>query len=142
MKDKIFLTQTDTTIGFVSQNREKLDTIKNRPKDKSYIIAIDSFKTLKTFTRVPKIHKKRLRRAKKTSFIIKNQAYRVVLDKHHLLLLNRLTWAYTTSANFSNQSYNQEFAEDKADIIIYPLKEISNPSKLYRLTKNKIKKLR
>lgn len=47
LTNKVFLTQTDTTIGFVSQNAEKLTRIKQRPPYKHYIKALNSLNTLK-----------------------------------------------------------------------------------------------
>jgi len=143
LKDKVFLTQTDTTIGFVSQNAQKLDKIKQRPSHKSYIKAVNSLETLKSFTRVPKNHKNRLRRSKKTTFILPNKhSYRVIYDEHHLLLLNRLKWAYSTSANLSSYDYDEDFAKEKADIIITPLKKTNEASKIYILGKKKMQRIR
>ena len=142
-KNKVFLTQTDTTIGFVSQNAENLTAIKQRPPHKHYIKAVNSLQTLKTFTRVPSSHKNRVRRANKTTFIMPNtHSYRVVRDQHHLLLLNRLKWAYTTSANLSNFSYDEKFAKEAADIIISPLQERQEASHIYKLGKTAIKRIR
>ena len=93
LRDLVFLTQTDTTIGFISQNAEKLTQIKQRPPHKHYIKALPSLKTLKSFARIPNSHKNRVRRSKKTTFIMPNgDSYRVIQDRHHLLLLNRLGW--------------------------------------------------
>jgi tRNA A37 threonylcarbamoyladenosine synthetase subunit TsaC/SUA5/YrdC len=143
LKDKIFLTQTDTTIGFVSQNADKLTEIKQRPPHKHYIKAVNSLHTLKTFTRVPQKHKNRVRRARKTTFIMPNgHSYRVIQDKHHLLLLDRLKWAYTTSANLSNEEYNESFAREMADVIIEPIKETNQASQIYRLGKNTLRRIR
>ena len=143
LKDKVFLTQTDTTIGFVSQNADKLTEIKQRPPHKHYIKAVNSLHTLKTFTRVPQDHKNRVRRARKTTFIMPNgHSYRVIQDKHHLLLLDRLKWAYTTSANLSNEEYNESFAREMADVIIEPIKETNQASHIYRLGKNTLKRIR
>jgi tRNA A37 threonylcarbamoyladenosine synthetase subunit TsaC/SUA5/YrdC len=143
LKDKIFLTQTDTTIGFVSQNADKLTEIKQRPPHKHYIKAVNSLHTLKTFTRVPQTHKNRVRRARKTTFVMPNgHSYRVIQDKHHLLLLNRLKWAYTTSANLSNEEYNESFAREMADVIIEPIKETNQASQIYRLGKNTLRRIR
>jgi tRNA A37 threonylcarbamoyladenosine synthetase subunit TsaC/SUA5/YrdC len=143
LKDKVFLTQTDTTIGFISQNAQRLTAIKERPPHKHYIKAVNSLETLKKFTRVPTIHKKRVRRAKKTTFIMPDgYSYRVVKDSHHLLLLNRLQWAYTTSANLSNEAYDPNFAKKAADVIVEPLKESSQASHIFKLQKNSIKKIR
>ena len=143
LKDKVFLTQTDTTIGFVSQNADKLTEIKQRPPHKHYIKAVNSLHTLKTFTRVPQNHKNRVRRARKTTFIMPNgHSYRVIQDKHHLLLLDRLKWAYTTSANLSNEEYNESFAREMADVIIEPIKETNQASHIYRLGKQTLKRIR
>jgi tRNA A37 threonylcarbamoyladenosine synthetase subunit TsaC/SUA5/YrdC len=143
LKDKVFLTQTDTTIGFVSQNAEKLTAIKQRPPHKHYIKAVNSLDTLQTFTRIPTQHKNRVRRAKKTTFIMPNRhSYRVIQDKHHLLLLNRLQWAYTSSANLSNKTYDEAFAKEVADIIIEPLIEKREASTIYKLGKHAIKRIR
>jgi len=143
MEDKVFLTQTDTTIGFVSQNADKLTQIKQRPPHKHYIKAVNSLRTLQAFTRVPQTHKKRVRRAKKTTFIMPNgHSLRVIRDKHHLLLLDRLKWAYTTSANLSSQANDESFTREKADVVIEPIKETKQASKIYRLGKKTLKRIR
>ncbi len=143
LKDKVFLTQTDTTIGFVSQNADKLTTIKQRPPHKHYIKAVNSLATLKTFTRVPSLHKNRVRRSRKTTFILPDgHSYRLIQDKHHLLLLNRLKWAYTTSANLSDHAYDEKFAKEMADVIIEPLKQNKQASNIYKLGKQTIKRIR
>ncbi|MDY0195317.1 MAG: Sua5/YciO/YrdC/YwlC family protein [Sulfurovaceae bacterium] len=143
LKDKVFLTSTDTTIGFVSQNSDKLNNIKQRPKDKKFIKAVNSLDTLKSMTRVPDMHKKMVRRATKSTFIIKDESFRVINDEHHLLLLDRLQWAYTTSANLSGKEIDVQFALQNADIIIYPLNEKrSKASQIFRLGTKKIKRLR
>ena len=142
-KNKVFLTQTDTTIRFVSQNSDKLTEIKQRPPHKHYIKAVNSLQTLQTFTRVPNKHKNRVRRAKKTTFVLPNMySYRVVQDKHHLLLLNRLKWVYTTSANLSNQAYDETFAKGMTDVIIEPLHTTKKASYIYKLGKNTLKRIR
>jgi tRNA A37 threonylcarbamoyladenosine synthetase subunit TsaC/SUA5/YrdC len=143
LKDKVFLTQTDTTIGFVSQNAERLTAIKQRPPYKHYIKAVSSLKILKNFTRIPTAHKNRVRRAKRTTFIMPNgYSYRVIQDTHHLLLLNRLTWVYTTSANLSGQPYDEDFAKEAADVVITPLDDQSKASKIYKLNNYTLKRIR
>jgi tRNA A37 threonylcarbamoyladenosine synthetase subunit TsaC/SUA5/YrdC len=143
MENIVFLTQTDTTIGFVSQNSEKLTAIKQRPPHKHYIKAVNSLSTLQTFIRIPKQHKNRVRRSNKTTFIMPNTcSYRVIEDKHHLLLLNRLQWAYTTSANLSNENYDEKFAREHADVAIEPLKDAISASNIYKLGKYTMKKVR
>lgn len=143
LRDLVFLTQTDTTIGFVSQNADKLSAIKQRPLHKHYIKAVNSLHTLKTFTRVPSSHKNSVRRAQKTTFILPNgYSYRVIRDPHHLLLLNRLTWCYTTSANLSDQPYDESFAKEKADVVITPLLKNREASTIYKISNTSIKRIR
>ena len=143
LKDKIFLTQTDTTIGFVSQNANRLTAIKQRPPHKHYIKAVNSLATLNTFTRVPSSHKNRVRRSTKTTFILPDgHSYRLIQDQHHLLLLNRLQWAYTTSANLSDHAYHEKFAKEMADVIIEPLKQNKQASNIYKLGKQTMKRIR
>jgi len=140
LEKKIFLTSTDTAIGFISKDSLSLDKAKHRAKGKKYITALPSLKKLKK--RVPKKYKNLVRRSKKTTFIIdKNFSFRIVKDKKHNLLLKRLGWAYTSSANKSNQEYNYNYAYQKTDIIIYPLTS-SSPSTILKLGKQKIKKVR
>jgi len=143
LKKLVFLTQTDTTIGFISQDADRLTQIKQRPPHKHYIKAVNSLQTLKTFTRVPSSHKNRVRRAIKTTFILPNgYSYRVVKNRHHLLLLNRLKWAYTTSANLSNQPYDEDFAKKAADVIVAPLNETKQASQIYKLGNYALKRIR
>jgi tRNA A37 threonylcarbamoyladenosine synthetase subunit TsaC/SUA5/YrdC len=143
MEEKVFLTQTDTTIGFVSQNADRLDLLKKRLPNKHYIKAVNSLNTLQSFTRVPQRHKKRVRRANKTTFIMPSgKSYRVIYDKHHLLLLDRLKWAYTTSANLSGLVYDESFARKAADVVIEPLKETKSASKIYKLGNYSLKRIR
>ncbi|MCB4742999.1 MAG: Sua5 YciO YrdC YwlC family protein [Sulfurovum sp.] len=143
LKQYIFLTQTDTIVGFISQNSTKLTQIKQRPPHKHYIRAVNSLHLLKSFTRVPKIHKKRLRHSQKTTFIMPNTcSFRVVKDSHHLLLLNRIDWAYTTSANLSGNTYDENFSKDATDIIVEPLHNECTPSRIIKLGKYSLKKIR
>lgn len=143
LKHTVFLTQTDTTIGFLSQDALKLDSIKQRPTHKHYIKAVNTLERLKDFTRVPKIHKNSIRRSKKTTFIMPNgHSYRVITDRHHLLLLNRLGWAYTTSANLSGKAYDKDFAKKYTDIVVEPLRETKEASSIFKLGKNRRKRIR
>ena len=140
--NQVFLTSTDTTIGFVSQNSDMLNHIKQRPKDKKFIRAVNSLNTLMDFTRVPKIHKKLVRRTEKTTFVILDQSFRVIKDSHHLLLIDRLKWAYTTSANLSGKEYDEDFALSVSDVVVYPLNRNTNASKIYKLGNKSIKRIR
>ncbi len=140
----VFLTPTDTTIGFVSQNAAQLSCIKQRPSHKNYIQALPSLKALKSRTRVPNNCKNLVRRAKKTSFVIQGISYRVIKNHPHTLLLERLGWAYTTSANRSGQSYDETFAQKSADVIVSFPHHLSpqRASRIYQLSPYRIKKIR
>jgi len=143
LNKKVFLTQTDTTIGFLSQDANRLTAIKKRAPYKHYIRAVDSLATLKCFTRVPTKYKNSVRRANKTTFIMPNSnSYRVIKDKQHLLLIGRLKWAYTTSANLSNQKYDENFAREVADIVIEPLKSKQEASNIYKIGNTTIRRIR
>ena len=142
-KDLVFLTATDTTIGFVSQNTKKLNQIKQRPQNKLFITTLPSLDVLNSLTRIPSIHAPRVRRSLKTTFIMPSgDSYRVVQNTHHNLLLHRLGWAYSTSANMSGKEYDEKFAYDSADVIVAPLKQNRQASSLFKLGKRKIQRLR
>ena len=115
----IILAQTDTTVGFISQNKEQLSSIKSRDSAKPFIKIYSSFQTLRLNKhRIPQNKKKLVRRAKKTTFIVKNRAFRIVKDAVKSQISRDLQWNYSTSANARGKKFNFEFCEYKADIII------------------------
>ncbi len=140
----VYLTQTDTTIGFISQSPQRLTQIKQRPPHKHYIMALPSLERLNSFTRVPQRHKNRVRRSQKTSFIFPNMhSYRVIKNSPHTHLLSRLGWAYTTSANLSGREYDGVFATQKADILVgFPQTKSSGASSIFKLGVKGIKRVR
>ncbi len=119
IKSKVILTQTDTTVGFVSQNAHKLYEIKERDTSIPFIIVYSSFNEfLACSNRVPHAKKNIFRRSKQTTFIIKNKAMRVAKSNLNSQLLRDLKWCYSTSANESGKKFDKIFCEEKADIII------------------------
>lgn len=141
----VYLVQTDTTAGFLSQNAHKLALCKQRDIKQPFIICVDSFKTLHTFTRVPLKYKKEVRRSKKSTFIYPNKkALRVVKDEEHLQFLRKLTWAYSSSANETKKNFEIEYAKQKADIIIEDARGFfeDTPSKMFKITTQKRRRLR
>jgi len=142
--NNLYLTQTDTTIGFVSQDTSKIDVAKKRLDNKHYIRVVDSFETLKTFTRVPQKHKNRVRRAKLTTFIMpQGESFRVVKGTKHNLLLNRVKWLYSSSANLSGAEYNELYAKNMAEVVVsFPDGNSGEASKIYRLGHGVIKSVR
>jgi len=141
----VILTQTDTTVGFLSQNAQKLYEIKERKPTKPFIKVYNSFSSLNCSTcRVPKKQRSLVRRSKKTTFIVDNKSFRVSPPSLNSQVLKNLSWVYSTSANKSQEKFNREFCEDKADIIIQNidgLKE-NKSSTLIKLNHKKRKKLR
>jgi len=140
--DLIYLVQTNTTVGFLSQNLEKLNQIKKRPANKKFLKVISEYSLL---PRTPKKFRKRIRRTPNTNtYIIKNEAYRVITEPHHREFLKKFKWMYSSSANESGKSFDEKFATKNADVLVIDKRGYfeSEPSKIYKLSKNKIKRLR
>ncbi|KFL34168.1 MULTISPECIES: Sua5/YciO/YrdC/YwlC family protein [unclassified Sulfurospirillum] len=143
--DLVYLAQTETTAGFLSQNAEALIKTKNRPSGKSFLMSVDSLTTLRRFTRVPKRHKNRVRKAQKTTFVYScGLAIRVVKDEAHLQFLRKLKWTYSTSSNPSGKGFDEVYAQERADVILFTCKGFfeAKPSSILKLGKRKIQKLR
>jgi len=143
--DKIYLVQTDTTVGFLSQNKEKLNRIKERKKNQKILREVDSLETLKTFVRVPVKFKKKIRNAKKTTFIYKNgESFRVVKDERHLEFLKKFKWMYSTSANKTGGKFDEKWAKEIADMIVEDERGLfeGKASRIYKISLKKIKKVR
>lgn len=140
----IILTQTDTTVGFLSQDSASLARIKKRESTKPFLKVFASFSLLKNTVRVPLKHRSWVRQAKQTTFVIKNQAFRHVSDVSHARLIQKYGWLYSTSANESGREYDREFCISHSDILIEDYRGFipSSPSKIFQLTSTKFKKLR
>jgi tRNA A37 threonylcarbamoyladenosine synthetase subunit TsaC/SUA5/YrdC len=142
----VYLTQTDTTVGFLSQNDKKLSSVKQRDNQKKILQVVDTFHTLKKYLRVPSKYKKRIRRAKMTTFIYPNKlAFRVVdSNSRHQNFLLKFHSMYSTSANKTQNSFDEHYAKEKSDIIIYTKNDFSETkaSSIYKINKSKIKKIR
>lgn len=141
----VFLTQTDTTVGFLSADDKKLSIIKQRDSNKKILQVVDNFQTLQKNIRVPKKFRKMVRNSQKTTFIYPNkQAFRVVdKDSKHHSFLKKFNILYSTSANVTQNSFDEAFATKNADIIIFNKQfEESIPSAIYILSKSKKKKIR
>lgn len=143
--DKLFLAQTDTTVGFLSQNPKKLSLAKKRDENQPFLICVDSYKKLKQFTRVPKKHKKRIRRADKTSFVYPNKkAIRVIKQPCHVKFLKEFDFLYSTSANIHKSKFDLDYALSCAEIILEDSRAFyeTSASQIFKLGKKKIHKLR
>ncbi|WP_044415162.1 Sua5 YciO YrdC YwlC family protein [Halarcobacter anaerophilus] len=143
---KVYLVQADTTVGFSSDNDEKLSNIKQRPITQKMLQTVDSFATLSKYTRVPKTDRKRVRRAKRTTFIYPNQkSFRVIQrDDRFYDFIKKFGTLYSTSANLTGNHFDEKFALKHSDIIVLDKEGFSEKisSSIYKLGKRKLKKIR
>lgn len=142
---ELLLAQTDTTVGFLSQDAERLAAVKSRTPDKPFLKVYDRFTTFKRHGgRIPQLHKRYVRRARATTFVVKAHASRIVKDPDHLKLLERYGWFYSTSANRSGDAFEPDFCMQNSDIMVQDYRGLheSTPSSIYRLGRKKRKKLR
>jgi len=142
---RVFLVQTDTTVGLLSQNHQASAQIKERSEKKPFVTVTSSLKILKTLARVPVKHKNLVRRSKKSTFVYSNnRAIRVVKDKNHAQFIKPFSWFYSTSANEKGLSFHKEFAFMKSDIIVENNQGLfeGESSSIYRLYKEKLERLR
>jgi tRNA A37 threonylcarbamoyladenosine synthetase subunit TsaC/SUA5/YrdC len=142
--NKIFLAQTDTTVGFLSQDALRLEEIKMRSGNKPFLKVYSELKNLRRDIRIPTLHKRRVRHARKTTFVVKNQAFRYVSDPEHTRLIQPYGWLYSTSANESGKGYDSAFCHAVSDVIIEDYRGLSekSASKIFLLTSTRLKQLR
>ena len=139
------LVQTDTTVGFLSQSSQELYEIKSRSSIKPFIKVYSNLKSfIKAGNRVPVSRRRAIRYAKKTTFIVKNRAFRVVTSALDSQIVRKLSWCYSTSANKSNESFCREFCETKSDIIIEDINGLHEreSSRLIKINSIKTRKIR
>jgi tRNA A37 threonylcarbamoyladenosine synthetase subunit TsaC/SUA5/YrdC len=144
-KETLFLTQTDTTVGFLSQSQKRLAEAKKRNINQPFLSCVDTFLKQKKLARTPKKFRSLVRRSTKTTFLYPNKkAIRVVKDFHHNQLLKRFDFLYSTSANEHKKPFSLSYCIRESDImIIHPngFHEMP-PSPILKLSKNKISPLR
>ena len=141
----LYLAQTDTTVGFLSSDASRLEEVKSRPQGKPFLKVYPSFENFKIDgNRTPQKYKSFMRRSKKTTFIIKNRASRIVNLTPHQLFLQEHSWLYSTSANRSGEEFEKEFCISNCDIIVEDYRGLQEcqPSILFKLSKTNKKRLR
>jgi tRNA A37 threonylcarbamoyladenosine synthetase subunit TsaC/SUA5/YrdC len=141
---QIILTQTDTTVGFLSQDASLLIHAKRRDEGKPFLKVFASLKVLQEHTRIPLKYRTWFRHARKTTFVIKNQAFRYVSQEPHASLIVKYGWFYSTSANESGKYFDRNYCEEQSDLIIEDSRGLQEcaPSKIFKLTSTKFKRLR
>ena len=144
--EKVYLVQTDTTVGFSSSEDEKLSLIKKRPISQKILQTLDSFKTLNAKTRVPKKYKKLIRNSKKTTFIYPDgNSYRVVDSNNSFSsFIRKFKSHYSTSANLTGLKFDEDFAKKQSDVIVYGKFKFQEniSSSIFKIIRNKKIKIR
>ncbi|OYZ65673.1 MAG: hypothetical protein B7Y17_02980 [Sulfuricurvum sp. 24-42-5] len=140
----LILAQTDTTVGFLSQDESFLARAKGRPENKPFLKVFSSFKQMTQHSRIPLKYRTLVRHARRTTFVIKNKAFRYVAKSQHTQLVERYGWLYSTSANESGKGYDPNYCKEKSDLIVEDNAGLyeAAPSSIYSLSISKIKKLR
>jgi len=141
----VYLVQTDTTVGFASKDAEHLGSIKERPRGKQFLQTVASLKEIKRACRVPKALRKRVRQAKKTTFVYPDGLARRLVDKgEYGRFLQRYGSVFSTSANQSGRAFDTAWAEKSCDAIIYTPAGFSEQpaSAIYKMGKAKVIQLR
>ncbi|KNE04649.1 Sua5 YciO YrdC YwlC family protein [Helicobacter pylori] len=135
----VYLAQSDTTIGLLSKDSEKLNALKGRPKNQSVLIESADFSILKSLVRAPNAFKNLIRRSAKTTFIYPNSKAVRVIKGRHGDFLKRFKTLYSTSANLTRCAYDKEIAFSLADAIVSDERGLfkSSSSKIFRLYKDK-----
>jgi len=142
----VYLVQTDTTVGFSSSDDEKLSLVKQRPRSKKILNTVDSFKTLKKYTRVPKKFRKQVRRSSLTTFIYPNEkSFRLINSNINFhSFIQKFGILYSTSANKTGKSFEYEFAQMHSDIIVEDKNGFfeSSASRIIKINKSRKKLIR
>ncbi|NLY04272.1 MAG: Sua5 YciO YrdC YwlC family protein [Campylobacter sp.] len=135
----IYLAQTDTTAGLLSKDPKKLNLVKERDLNTPCILTTSKFSGL----RVPKKFKNSVRRLRKTTFIYPNsKSIRVVKECEHVKFLDKMGDMYSTSANLSGMKFDEEWARSVADEIEGEDFKEGESSKIYKISRSKIRKIR
>ncbi len=140
--DLVYLVQTDTTAGFLSQSASRLARAKGRSESKPFLKVISGFSLLIDIGRVPKRFKKEVRRSRKKSFILPNgNSFRYICGKHRDFV-EKLQWCYSTSANFHGEPFNEKYAKEVCDVVVESKEGFysAKASEIWRL--GKVKKVR
>lgn len=139
----IYLAQTDTTAGFLSKNLEEINVLKGRDKNQPCLITSAKFSELKALARIPKSFKNLVRRSQKTTFIYPNtKAIRIVKECTHANFLSKNGYFYSSSANKHEKEFDEKWARSVADIILDENFYENTPSRILKISKNKIIKIR
>ena len=140
----LILAQTDTTIGFLCENQAPIDKAKNRHRHT--LREARDFATLRTITRIPRAHRRFVRRSRRTSFIYPNGCgVRVVASESpHQSLLGYYPLLFSSSANRHTKRFDLSYALQMCAMYVLDSRGWSErePSVILRLGKHKKQKIR
>ena len=92
---------------------------------------------------MPAKFKNLVRRARKTTFLYPNaNAVRVVKECAHEEFLSKSDWLYSSSANLNGQSFDEAWAKAAADQVVDQNFSQNVSSKIYKISKTHLKRLR
>jgi len=141
---RVYLAQTDTTVGFVGPDAAALAQAKGRPASRPMLKALPDLRAVSDVGRVPPAHRRRVRRAGASSFILPNgRSFRVIKGPHRALV-TRLGGCYTTSANRHGEGFDEAYAREAADVWVETAEGYREkpPSAIWRLGRKKAVKVR
>ena len=70
-------------------------------------------------------------------------SFRVVKETQHNLLLDRIQWSYSSSANLSGAKYDEQYAKKMTEVIIgFSDKKNGEASKVYCINQSRLKVIR
>ncbi len=140
----VVLIQTDTTVGFVSQNARRLAQIKSRSPEKPFLKTYASFSDFKKEGRIPAAFRRHVRRSEKTTYVVKSKAFRIVAEGSYHLFLRPFGWAYSTSANASGATFDEHFARTHADLVVEDYRGFveTEPSRICKINHRKQQRIR
>ncbi|WP_456323528.1 Sua5 YciO YrdC YwlC family protein [Hydrogenimonas sp.] len=141
----VYLAQTDTTVGFLSQSARRLAKVKGRSLKRPFLMAFARFEDIAMIGRVPAAHRRFVRRSVKTSFILPSGlSFRVVCDERHKDFIEKCGWCYTTSANLHGKPFDEPTARDLCDVVVESKEGFSDkaPSSIWRLKRWKKERVR
>ncbi|BCX78678.1 Sua5 YciO YrdC YwlC family protein [Campylobacter sp. 19-13652] len=142
-KPKLYLAQTDTTAGLLSQDLARLNLAKARPASKPCLITLPDFARLREIAKAPVAHRRRIRASKKTTYLYPNgTAARVVNNGAHQKFLSRLGWAFSSSANRHGDKFDESFAKSVADEVVSERLFEGEASSMFRLSRTRLRRLR
>ncbi len=142
--DLVYLVQTDTTAGFLSQSKERLAKAKGRPLNLPFLKAVARLSALRECGRTPSKFKNMVRRSRRRSFILPNgTSFRVVSGRHRDFI-EKFGWCYSTSANRHGEPFDEKYSLDHCDVVVESKEGFhsAKASEIWRLGREKRLKIR